>query len=249
MTDDEVRIQIDENEFWLVSPSERAVRREEVSNSQRRSQLKTLANSPPPQLSDKMDSEMARHAYEYLESARQNARYYSAQKQMQKQMQLQMHQGAMQYAPPHGQRVMMVNPMGSVAQMPFYQQQQQYFQSMQMHNPQVIQGASPMGHYVSTANGAVPVASAQPLPANANGAHANVTHSQQQQMHQQQVQALQQLQQQQLAHAGQLPQQGSGVHVHAPKPLRPNGQQPQQAVAHPPLVAEGVESEAAPMKA
>src|SRR4051812_35450275 len=46
--DDEHRIQVDTNEFWLVSPSENLVRVEIVENAQRRQQLQALVESPPP---------------------------------------------------------------------------------------------------------------------------------------------------------------------------------------------------------
>lgn len=45
---DEHRIQVDANEFWLVSPSENLVRVEIVENPQRRAQLQLLVETPPP---------------------------------------------------------------------------------------------------------------------------------------------------------------------------------------------------------
>lgn len=45
---DEHRIQVDQNEFWLVSPSENLVRVEIVDNPMRRAQLQALVDHPPP---------------------------------------------------------------------------------------------------------------------------------------------------------------------------------------------------------
>jgi len=72
---DEHRIQVDTNEFWLVSPSENLVRVEIVENAQRRQQLQALVESPPPPPPNQgnLNRELEEKKRQVLHNARQAA--------------------------------------------------------------------------------------------------------------------------------------------------------------------------------
>jgi len=72
---DEHRIQVDTNEFWLVSPSENLVRVEIVENAQRRQQLQALVESPPPPPPNQgnLNREVEEKKRQVLQNARQAA--------------------------------------------------------------------------------------------------------------------------------------------------------------------------------
>jgi Zinc finger C-x8-C-x5-C-x3-H type (and similar) len=78
---DEVRLMINEQEYWLVSPSENLIRIEQVDNAQRAALLQKLASSPPP-VAPQATHEEEEHRIQIVNAARMAANARSAQSQV-----------------------------------------------------------------------------------------------------------------------------------------------------------------------